>query len=257
MTGDNQPEDNVNTTNDIVVGPIDPNDKINLQGDKMTISQIQSGTWINYVIRFQNVGTASAFNVVVKDTLSSKLQSTTLETIVASHPFKMERKGNITTWWFNNINLPDSTSNPAGSHGFVLFRLKPIETLLVGDSVLNKAAIYFDYNDAVITDTCIIRIQNNNIITAVGNISQTDATILVYPNPLQGCLLHIESKANNQYLRSWRLLSITGSEISKGFISGNRQQAELLLDGISVTGIYILELQTNKHPVYKRILLFK
>jgi uncharacterized repeat protein (TIGR01451 family) len=259
ITADNQPEDNVMTSSDIVIGPYDPNDKINLLGDKMTISQLQSGSWINYMIRFQNVGTASALKVVVRDTLSSKLQSASLETIAASHSFSMVRKNNTVTWQFDNINLPDSTSNQTGSHGFILFRVKPVTTMQIGDSVLNKASIYFDYNDPVMTEESVVHIKNNsiNIITGLGNINPGNATIKVFPNPLSNGLLHIISTENNRYVRGWRLLTVTGQQVLAGTVTGNRQQVDISFDGAATTGIYILEIQTNKLSAFKRIFLIR
>lgn len=259
IIGDNQPEDNVMTSSDIVIGPFDPNDKVNLLGDKMTISQLQSGSWINYMIRFQNVGTASALKVVVRDTLSSKLQSATLETIAASHSFSMERKNNTVTWQFDNINLPDSTSNQTGSHGFILFRVKPVTTMQIGDSVLNKASIYFDYNEPVMTEESVVHIKNNsiNIITGIGNINTGNATIKVFPNPLSNSTLHIISTETNRYVRGWRLLTVTGQQVLAGTVTGNRQQVDISFDGVATTGIYILEIQTNKLPAFKRLFFIR
>ena len=62
-----------------------------------------------------------------------------------------------------NIMLPDSNVNEAASHGFIRFRVKPVSTLTLGNTVPNKAAIYFDYNTPVVTNTAITTIKNDGL----------------------------------------------------------------------------------------------
>ena len=54
---------------------------------------------------------------------------------------------------FDNIYLPDSINNEPESHGYVAYRIKPIDDIQLGDIVLNQASIYFDFNLPVITNT--------------------------------------------------------------------------------------------------------
>ena len=49
--------------------------------------------------------------------------------------------------------MPDSNINEPNSHGFVSFRIKPQTTVAPNTTIPNKAAIYFDYNAPVITNT--------------------------------------------------------------------------------------------------------
>ncbi|GEM_PF-4204670 len=80
-------------------------------------------------------------------------------------------EGNIATWDFKKILLPDSTTDEAGSHGFILFKIKPTTGLTVGDEFTNKAAIYFDYNLPVITNLDKTVIGTNAGICPTANIS--------------------------------------------------------------------------------------
>ncbi|MBW8049091.1 MAG: hypothetical protein FVQ77_01875 [Cytophagales bacterium] len=70
------------------------------------------------------------------------------------HPaaFTLTPRG-ILTFIFNNINLPDSVADLAGSTGFVKFSIQPVSNIAPGTVIENKAAIYFDSNDPVITNT--------------------------------------------------------------------------------------------------------
>jgi len=140
--------DSVQTT---VRGAFDPNDK--QATPQLSPSQVANGEYIDYTIRFQNTGTDTAFTVVISDTLSDDLQANSLQMITSSHNCKTTVKDNIVFFEFLNILLPDSNINEPSSHGFVSFKMKPQTSVSANTTILNKAAIYFDYNAPVITNT--------------------------------------------------------------------------------------------------------
>ena len=148
----------VDSTISGIRGAYDPNDKS--ATPKLTPSQVANGNYIYYTIRFQNTGNDTAFSVVITDTLNSQLQANSLEVINTSHPAKITVKGNVVYFEFINILLPDSNVNEMKSHGYVSFRIKPQPTVLLNSTIPNKAAIYFDYNSPVITNTAITTISN-------------------------------------------------------------------------------------------------
>ncbi len=111
---------------------------------------------LTYQINFQNTGTDTAFTVVIVDTVSNLHNMMTFERGVSSHPCELEiYDPGILVWTFNNILLPDSTTNEVESHGFVTYTIKPIEMDQAdyGTQIFNNAAIFFDYNPPVITNT--------------------------------------------------------------------------------------------------------
>ena len=146
----------------IVASSFDPNDKT--ATPRLSPSQVVSGKYIDYVIRYQNTGNAPADHVVVTDTLSSQLQANTLEIVSTSHQTKTTIIGNAVSFEMLNIMLPASSANEIKSHGFIRFRIKPKNTLVLGDSIKNKAAIYFDYNSPVITNNAITQIKNESTL---------------------------------------------------------------------------------------------
>lgn len=98
--------------------------------------------------------TAEAINVRLLDTISPLLELTSYQLLGASHimvPSSLE--GRVLQFGFSNIMLPDNSSDPLGSHGFVSFRLKPIVDLLVGEELTNAADIYFDIKPPIRTNT--------------------------------------------------------------------------------------------------------
>ena len=70
-----------------VTGSYDPNDKTAFTSTRASESLyfVNEDEWIDYVIRFQNTGTDTAFNVVVTDTLPSTLDPATISLVSASH----------------------------------------------------------------------------------------------------------------------------------------------------------------------------
>src|SRR5205085_7852700 len=60
--------------------------------------------------------------------------------------------GNMVPFLFQDILLPDSIANEPLSHGFVTYSIKPMTNLVSGTMIKNKASIFFDYNEAVVTN---------------------------------------------------------------------------------------------------------
>jgi uncharacterized repeat protein (TIGR01451 family) len=149
--------DNTASIRETVIGSYDPNDKrVTPEGDvtEDTLASVQN--WLDYTVRFQNTGTASAINVFIVDTISELLNINTLQTLGASHPMRWEISGERTvTWFFDNINLPDSVNNEPASHGYVRYRIQPEAAFpeLLNKTVYNFADIYFDFNEPVRTNT--------------------------------------------------------------------------------------------------------
>src|SRR5690606_17103611 len=109
---------------------------------------------LHYKIRFQNTGTYYAENVAILDTLSEHLDPATIHGVIASHDYRIDFLHNkYLVFYFDNIFLPDSFTNEAASHGYVSFFIKQRPQLPHGTVIDNSAAIYFDYNEPIITNT--------------------------------------------------------------------------------------------------------
>ncbi len=138
---------------DTLIQPVrtsfDPNEKeVHLQ--KRPFSDTSRA--LVYTVHFQNTGNDTAFYVRIADTLSSKHDLKTFNFITASHPVTTEINNNIIQFIFNPIELPDSNHNERLSHGFVKFSIKPKAPFSISDTLFNRVAIYFDYNNPVITN---------------------------------------------------------------------------------------------------------
>jgi uncharacterized repeat protein (TIGR01451 family) len=166
-------------------GSFDPNDKQGYPIGTGAEHKIRPGQPIDYMIRFQNTGTDTAFTVVVRDTLSPWLDPASLVPAASSHAYtwKLEGQG-IVTFTFPQILLPDSTTNLAGSQGFVTFHIEQQAEVPLGAQILNEAAIYFDFNAPVITNQTLHTV-GIDLLTSTNDIlkPRVKPAIQVSPNP--------------------------------------------------------------------------
>lgn len=185
--GDAEPGNDLAALDAEVVGSYDPNDKQGLTDGTKDAGQFILGEdeWIEYTIRFQNTGTDTAFTVVVRDELSEDLAIGTLDILGASHDFVPSfGESRELVFTFNDILLPDSATDWLGSNGYVSFRIKPVVDIQVGEVVENTAAIYFDFNEPVITNTTGHVV---NIGTYIGN-GTIPLRVQIHPNPANDVL---------------------------------------------------------------------
>jgi uncharacterized repeat protein (TIGR01451 family) len=141
-----------------IVDSYDPNDKNGYPTGYGDEHLVEKNTDLTYTIRFQNTGTADAYTVVLADSLSQYLDPLTTEFLGSSHPYRIEYRGGATpllVWIFDNINLSPESVDAETSQGFVTYRIKQQKDLPDGTVIRNKAHIYFDYNDAIITNTTV------------------------------------------------------------------------------------------------------
>lgn len=140
---------------DIVRCAFDPNDKLvrPARPEASNSNYTQFDESLFYTIRFQNTGNDTAFQVMITDQLSGKLDYSTFQVETASHPHitEIDRNGKV-TFYFRNILLPDSTTNEPASHGYVNFSVLAKDSIAEMEMIKNKAEIYFDFNRPIITN---------------------------------------------------------------------------------------------------------
>ena len=222
------------------VGAWDPNDKQARPIGYGTSHAIEANTDLEYHIRFQNTGTDTAFNVTVYDTLSSALDPSSIIPGASSHPYTWELKGNgIVVFTFNNILLPDSTANEAASHGYVKFKVKQQPDLPVGTLINNTAAIVFDMNAPVLTNTTFHTIDENFIVDIVKIGDRPQTMIEAYPNPFQE-FVKIVVKGESFSTLEVRVVDAIGREVQYNKVA---YQEEIILQRQNLeTGVYFFQL---------------
>lgn len=182
IADDVTPEDNVFHFSQVAVGAYDPNDITCLEGDQILIADADK--YLHYLIRFQNTGTAEAVNVRVNTILDDQLDWTTMQLESLSHTGQVTiHDGSEVNFIFNHINLPDSTSDEPNSHGFIAYKIKPKNNVVVGDTFNATASIYFDFNPPIVTNTAA------TIIVETLSLNDFETNKLtVTPNPTYGTI---------------------------------------------------------------------
>lgn len=178
------------------VGSYDPNDKQGFPEGYGANHYIRPGVELEYKIRFQNTGTDTAFNVVIRDTLSPWLDPTSIRPGASSHPYRFELAGEgVLIFDFQNILLPDSNVNEPASNGFVEFRILPRTDAPLETDLYNQAAIYFDFNDPIFTNTTQHRLGENFVSILTWMPDPPAYSIVVSPNPMKNAGLIVVNGA--------------------------------------------------------------
>lgn len=185
-----------------VTGSYDPNDKQGFPTGFGEDHHIEQNVDLDYLIRFQNTGTDTAFTVIIRDNLSEFLDLTTLRPGTSSHEYNLEIvNGRTLKFTFNNILLPDSTTNEPLSHGWVEFNIAQVVDNPIGTLIENRADIYFDGNAPILTNTTehLIGVDLIDILDETTQVFRPDVELKVYPNPAsEYAIFELENVENEQ-----------------------------------------------------------
>ena len=238
------------------IGSYDPNDKQAFPVGYREAHYIERGIDLDYLIRFQNTGTDTAFKVVIRDTLSPFLNPAAIVPGSSSHPyqFQLSDRG-IITFTFDPIMLPDSNINEPASHGFVKFKIAQKENLPLGTVIENSAAIYFDFNAPVITNTTFHTIGKDfiEIISDIDDQKQEEIPIRIFPNPASASLTVMLEHETFQE-GSVELFQFNGQLIRTHDFSGS--QIQISLKNLP-KGIYFLSVKENGISICTRKLIIQ
>lgn len=154
----------------------DPNDKHASPEGVLTQHYTPINSELTYLVNFQNTGNDYAYDVYIFDTLDANLDLSTFEVIGSSHEVNTQiTPSGAVRFNFFNIMLPDSGLDEEGSHGWVLYKVRPNAGLPDPTEITNTSYIVFDYNYPIITNTTL------NTMTALqypqSNFTTADVTI--------------------------------------------------------------------------------
>lgn len=247
LTGDLTPADNSEINHLTVTGSYDPND-ISVNYDLLTPQQVQNGEWLEYTIRFQNMGTDTAFSVLLRDALpAQQLRLGTLQLISASHncTWGLNPDGQLSVN-FPNISLPHRNANSIRSQGFVRFRVRPLGSLAIGDIIPNQADIFFDFNAPVTTNTATTEVNTpTGLPTAKADVLPGS----VWPNPASGTV-NVEVSTSAPVVLT--LLDATGRTVLTHVATAQRDKLDV--NGLPA-GLYLLRAQAGSQSFTKRVVL--
>jgi uncharacterized repeat protein (TIGR01451 family) len=193
---DETPWNNVDMSIRTVVGSWDPNHKaVSPEGNGPEGNILATDSVLTYTVQFQNEGSYYAQNVVVLDSLDANLDWSTMKPIFASHPVEISMSTNgVLKYNFQNIILPTKTDEPILSNGHFIYSIKPKKNWMPGTSIQNSAAIYFDFNEPVITN----KVKNTLTVPASTITINKYNGLSVYPNPANDVLnIAMDNKTGN------------------------------------------------------------
>ena len=278
---DHVPIDNTVTIYEEILNSFDPNDKNCLQGG--FLDEDHTGSFLDYIIRFENKGTAQAANIFILDTLdTSVFDISSFRILDSSHPMSVIQQDEIIDFRFNDINLP---SEYGFNTGYVAFKIKTIEGLKAGDTIDNKAFIYFDFNLPIVTNiarTIVItdfdndgynnledcddnnpeinpdatEIPNNGIdedcdgedlISAVNNLEALG--ISIFPNPVSDILNITQQESRSLIVE---LYDVEGRKVHYTVIGQKKNNIDL---SNIVSGVYFINISSKEQVMYQKLIV--
>jgi uncharacterized repeat protein (TIGR01451 family) len=200
---------------------------------------------LDYIIRFQNTGTADAIHVYVLDTISENLDLASFQLLTTSHASNVTYLGNrVFKFGFSYIHLPDSTTNELLSHGYIHYRIKQAATNSPGTVIKNTAYIYFDFNPAVVTNTT-----TNRIHVQVAELNQLKKNnFIVFPNPVEDKLT-IQSE---DIIQKVNVINLEGKSLHS--VENASKSLDLDMNQLN-SGVYLIEIQTPQGVQRTKIIL--
>lgn len=260
--GDFTPANNVNAYRTNVVASYDPNYKeVYPKGTGASGIITTADSILEYTVHFQNTGSWYAKNVVVIDTLDSDLNWTSLQPIFETAPCQvsMYQSGpyKIVRFAFHNINLPSQSMDDLRSQGMFTYTIHTNPSLAIGTQIRNKASIYFDYNEPIVT---------NNTLNTIGaptpqsieDVNTSANTVFkLYPNPTTGGFnITIAAREHSNGLIT--IADMAGKIISKekiDLVEGSNSLHINLKD--IAPGLYLVSLQSGKITETQKLIIIK
>lgn len=239
--GDINPTNNNLSTCFTIVNSYDPNIKtVNPE-----IITDTANLWHTYTIHFQNTGNAPAINISITDTLESTLIPSTIQILSHSHDVETKFHFNFLRFNFYNINLPDSISSAEGSKGYIQFKIKRKTGLPVSTEIKNKAAIYFDFNEPIITNTA-----KSSFLNLLALKMDEVPKFKVFPNPATSNLtIEFEEGSILNHKTEATILNVYGQQILSGYIPANSTSFNFDVNTLS-SGLYFLLLKNSNTPCF-------
>lgn len=230
---DLNPENNSATLTSIVAASYDPNDKTEMHGPEILITDFGPTDQLYYTIRFENLGTATAFKVRIEDMLDSRIEENSVRMVSASHNYTLERNGHNLVWDFEGINLLPSQVDQEMAKGHLTFRARLKPGIEVGDIIENTAHIFFDSNPVIITNTW-----QTEFVDQLGVASATASKVMLYPNPA-GEMVYVMSEASE--LKHVMICDMLGKTVATAAPSG--ATAQVSVAGLA-PGVYLMRIST-------------
>ncbi|NMH27149.1 choice-of-anchor L domain-containing protein [Flavobacterium silvaticum] len=247
VSGDNTLANDTFTGNDVVVNSFDPNSIEETHGPEIPIAGFVQESYLYYTIHFQNLGTAHANKVRVESILDGKLDSSSIELIGSSHNFELIRNGASLTFIFNPIYLPGVFESEDASKGYVTYRIRTKPGIEANDIIPANAAIYFDTNAAIDTNTW-----NTEFTVDLSVADSQNSTVKIYPNPAKSV---VNVNIGNNQIDEVSIYDIVGKKVLQ---LQNSASDNFTIDVSKLSvGLYMIELSNQGKKISSQKLIIQ
>ncbi|OFX17374.1 MAG: hypothetical protein A2033_15180 [Bacteroidetes bacterium GWA2_31_9] len=245
----------------LVTGSYDPNDKTGYPTGLAYNHYIMPNQQLQYVIRFQNTGTDTAFTVVVRDTLDMDLDIFSVVQGVASHTYNFQMYGpRVLEWTFYNIQLPDSNHSEPNSHGFCTFTVNQNHDLANNTKITNSADIYFDYNSPITTNQTLHTVNDqvqSAVVTKVVANGNWVSEVMIYPNPASNEIFieisNVEQQMSNlEGEKGYRVYGVDGKKVLEGKLESPKTR---ISTKELESGVYFVEVNIGGEKVNGKLVI--
>lgn len=205
-----------------------------LQGEIAPVTLI--GEYLDYAVDFENTGLAPIENAVIKFQINPTMfDANSIQIQEATDTAFLRKNGNVVEVILQQVNID------TGGHGNVLLKIKSQPTLQEGDSVINVASIYFDYNAPIITNEAetTFKILNNPSF-------QSDESITVFPNPTASI---ININCNNT-VKKVELYDVQGRLLQIQMVDSTTTSLDI---SSKTSGIYFAKITSEKGVKVEKI----
>lgn len=236
------------------------NDKQVIGDPVITPNDIAADAPVIYLIRFQNTGTDTVRNLVVRDTLDPRLSPGTFATLDASDDFQLLGEGgSVIRWYFEDINLPDSASGGPNSIGYILFSVQPQPFVAPGQTIKNRACISFDDLYTVCTNETIVWVDDNAAADAPMD-DQNDWSVIPNPNHGQFEVRNEVSQPGSAYVANdtrWWITDMNGRTVWDGSATDSSAATRQILLEKPFPGHYFLWIQSGRQLEVERFAVIR
>ena len=205
---------------------------------------------LEFHIYFQNTGSDTVNQVVIRDTISTSLDITTLVPGASSHDYDYSVSGEgVLTFTFRNIKLINESTKASESFGFVKFKIAQKKDNPAGMVIENQASVLFDFGVPILTNPTFHTIAGETvedfveISTDIETVFIPNLEVKIAPNPFDanGTTIELIGLENVREVQ-FNLFDVAGRNVQQAQFNHNKFQ---FYPANLPQGLYIYTIQTE------------